>query len=135
MSAAPRADGYRLPTEAGSQGLYAPEFQILTEATYVGMLNQHDAMAWNYVGAPPTANTAAPVLDMSALVALAEAGNHAGMVDQVDTLLFDGRLGAPAEQAMVRMLDRLAAINETASNRAKSLVLLALASPEFAIQR
>ena len=126
---------YRLPTEAGSQGLYAPEFQILTEATYVGMLNQHDAMAWNYVGAPPTANTAAPVLDMSALVALAEAGNHAGMVDQVDTLLFDGRLGATAEQAMVRMLDRLAAINETASNRAKSLVLLALASPEFAIQR
>lgn len=126
---------YRLPTEAGSQGLYAPEFQILTEATYVGMLNQHDAMAWNYVGAPPTANTTAPVLDMSALVALAEAGNHAGMVDQVDTLLFDGRLGAPAEQAMVRMLDRLAAINETASNRAKSLVLLALASPEFAIQR
>ena len=71
----------------------------------------------------------------AALVALAEAGNHAGMVDQVDTLLFDGRLGAPAEQAMVRMLDRLAAINETASNRAKSLVLLALASPEFAIQR
>ena len=126
---------YRLPTEAGSQGLYAPEFQILTEATYVGMLNQHDAMAWNYVGAPPSATTAAPVLDMSALVALAEAGNHAGMVDQVDTLLFDGRLGAPAEQAMVRMLDRLAAINETASNRAKSLVLLALASPEFAIQR
>lgn len=126
---------YRLPTEAGSQGLYAPEFQILTEATYVGMLNQHDAMVWNHVGAPPTANTAAPVLDMSALVALAEAGNHAGMVDQVDTLLFDGRLGQPAEQAMVRMLDRLAAINETPSNRAKSLVLLALASPEFAIQR
>ena len=125
----------RLPTGDGSQGLYAPEFQILTEATYVGMLNQHDAMVWNYTGAPPTANTAAPVLDLSALVALAEAGNHAGMVDQVDTLLFDGRLGQPAEQAMVRMLDRLAAINETASNRAKSLVLLALASPEFAIQR
>jgi hypothetical protein len=36
---------------------------------------------------------------------------------------------------MVRMLDRLAAINETPVNRAKSLVLLALASPEFAIQR
>jgi uncharacterized protein (DUF1800 family) len=125
----------RLPTEDGSQGLYAPEFQILTEATYLGMLNQHDALIWNSVGAAPPANTAAPVLDMSGLVTLAEAGNHAGMVDRIDTLLFDGRLAQPARQAMVQMLDRLAAINETASNRAKSLVLLALASPEFAIQR
>jgi hypothetical protein len=57
------------------------------------------------------------------------------MVDQLDTLLFAGTLGQPAEQAMVRMLDRLAGINESAANRAKSLVLLALASPEFAIQR
>ena len=79
---------------------------------------------------------ASPYIRMDvALVALAEAGNHAGMVDQLDTLLFAGTLGQPAEQEMVRMLDRLAAINETPVNRAKSLVLLALASPEFAIQR
>jgi uncharacterized protein (DUF1800 family) len=127
---------YRLPAEGGAQGLYAPEFQILTEATYLGMLNQHDALVWNYAATTaPTANTAAPVLDVSALVALAEAGNHAGMVDRLDTLLFDGRLDQPTRQAMVQMLDRLAAINESANNRAKSLVLLALATPEFAIQR
>lgn len=126
---------YRLATGTGNTGLFAPEFQILTEATYQGMLNQHDAMVWNSVGSAPVANTPAPVLDVSGLVALAEAGNHAGMVDQLDTLLFAGALGQPAEQAMVRMLDRLAAINETPVNRAKSLVLLALASPEFAIQR
>ena len=126
---------YRLATATGNTGLFAPEFQILTEATYQGMLNQHDAMVWNHVGSAPVANTPAPVLDVSRLVALAEAGNHAGMVDQLDTLLFAGNLGQPAEQAMVRMLDRLAAINETPTNRAKSLVLLALASPEFAIQR
>lgn len=127
---------YRLPAEGGAQGLYAPEFQILTEATYLGMLNQHDALTWNYAATTaPTAATAAPVLDVSALVAQAEAGNHAGMVDRLDTLLFDGRLDQPTRQAMVQMLDRLAAINESASNRAKSLVLLALATPEFAIQR
>jgi hypothetical protein len=57
------------------------------------------------------------------------------MVQQVDTLLFSGGLDDASEQAMVRMLDRLAAINESAANRAKSLVLLAIASPEFAIQR
>jgi uncharacterized protein (DUF1800 family) len=126
---------YRLATATGNTGVFAPEFQILTEATYQGMLNQHDAMVWNYVGAAPVANTPAPVLDVSRLVALAEAGNHAGMVAQLDTLLFAGGLGDPARQAMVRMLDRLAGINETPTNRAKSLVLLALASPEFAIQR
>lgn len=126
---------YRLPAADGATGPYAPEFQILTEATYTSALNQHDALLWNHTGAPPTANTPAPVLDVSRLAALAEAGNHAGMVEQVDTLLFAGNLGQPAEQAMVRMLDRLAAINETPVNRAKSLVLLALASPEFAIQR
>jgi len=72
---------------------------------------------------------------VSGLTTLAEAGNHAGMVQQVDTLLFSGGLDDASEQAMVRMLDRLAAINESAANRAKSLVLLAIASPEFAIQR
>ncbi|HWS77262.1 MAG TPA: hypothetical protein VN205_02685, partial [Thermomonas sp.] len=126
---------YRIATDTGNTGLFAPEFQILTEATYTGMLNLHDSMVWNSVGGAPVANTPAPVLDVSRLVTLAEAGNHAGMVDQLDTLLFAGNLGQPAEQAMVRMLDRLAAINESPTNRAKSLVLLALASPEFAIQR
>ena len=126
---------YRLPAADGATGLYAPEFQILTEATYASMLNQHDSLVWNYSGAPPTAPTPAPILDVSALTTLAEAGNHAGMVQQVDTLLFSGGLGDASEQAMVRMLDRLATINESPANRAKSLVLLALASPEFAIQR
>ena len=126
---------YRLPGADGATGPYAPEFQILTEATYASMLNQHDSLVWNYTGAPPTATTPGPILDIAALTTLAEAGNHAGMVQQVNTLLFSGALGDASQQAMVRMLDRLAGINESAANRAKSLVLLALASPEFAIQR
>jgi len=126
---------YRLPAADGATGPYAPEFQILTEATYASMLNQHDALVWNTTGAPPTATTPAPILDIAALKTLADAGNHAGMVQQVNTLLFSGALGNASQQEMVRMLDRLAGINESAANRAKSLVLVALASPEFAIQR
>ncbi|HSD17061.1 MAG TPA: DUF1800 family protein [Thermomonas sp.] len=126
---------YRLPGADGATGPYAPEFQILTEATYASMLNQHDALVWDTTGAPPTATTPAPILDIAALTTLAEARNHAGMVQQVNTLLFSGALGEASQQSMVRMLDRLAGINESAANRAKSLVLLALASPEFAIQR
>lgn len=126
---------FRVSAGTGNSGLFAPEFQILTEATFAGMLNQHDAMVWNFIGSAPVVDAAAPVLDLSGLVALADAGNHAGMVDRIDTLLFAGALGQPARQAMVRMLDRLAAINESPTNLAKSLVLLALAAPEFAIQR
>ncbi|HWS78326.1 MAG TPA: DUF1800 domain-containing protein, partial [Thermomonas sp.] len=38
---------YRIATDTGNTGLFAPEFQILTEATYTGMLNLHDSMVWN----------------------------------------------------------------------------------------
>jgi len=126
---------YRLPAADGVQGLFAPEFQILTEATYLSMLNQHDSLVWNNTAAPPTTTTAAPYLDLVQLTALAEAKDHAGMVQQVNLLMFYGGLSSAGVQLMVGMLDRLAAANENAANRAKSLVLLAMASPEFAIQR
>ncbi|GAA5070815.1 DUF1800 domain-containing protein [Lysobacter panacisoli] len=126
---------YRLPAANGVQGLFGPEFQILTEASYLGTLNQHEAMTWNYTGAAPTATTAAPVLDITRLTTMADARDHAGMVQYVNVLMFYGTLGSTSTQAMVGMLDRLAAANETSANRAKSLVLIALASPEFAIQR
>lgn len=126
---------FRLATVGNTPGLYAPEFQILTEATYLGMLNQNDAVVWNYTGAAPTATTPAPILDISGLVTLAEAKDHAGMVAQVDRRLFDGTLSAASSQTMVGMLDKLAAANRSPSERARSLVQLALASPEFAIQR
>lgn len=126
---------YRLPAANGVQGLFAPEFQILTEATYLSMLNQHDSLVWGNAAAPPTATTNAPYLDLVQLTTLAEAKDHAAMVQQVNLLMFHGSLSSSTAQAMVGMLDRLATANETAVNRAKSLVLLAMASPEFAIQR
>lgn len=121
----------RLPAANGVQGIFAPEFQILTEASYLSMLNQHDSLVWNN----SSTTTNAPVLDISRLVTLAEAGDHAGMVQYVNVLLFHGSLGSRSSQAMVGMLDRLATARDTPTARAKSLVLIALASPEFAVQR
>ncbi len=126
---------YRLAAADGAQGIFAPEFQILTEATYLSALNQHEALLWNYSGDPPTANTVAPILDLSGLVTLATANDHAGMVQQLDTLMFYGTLSDATRQTMVSMLDSLATARETPAVRARSLVLLALASPEFAVQR
>ncbi len=126
---------YRLAAADGMQGVFAPEFQILTEATYISALNQHEAVIWNYTGAAPTATTPAPILDIGELVTLAEAKNHAAMVEKINVLLFHGALPGASSQKMVTMLDQLATANESASARARSLILLALATPEFAVQR
>jgi len=126
---------FRLAAAGGAQGIFAPEFQILTEATYTSALNQHDSLVWNYTGDAPTVNTVAPILDVSQLVTLATANDHAGMINQVDLLLFHGSLSSPTRQSMLKMLDQLGTARETPSGRARSLVLLALASPEFAVQR
>ena len=83
----------------------------------------------------PTANTDAPVLDVKPLLALADAGDHAGMVDSISPLLFGGGLSAETRATMVAMLDKLKTANRSSQERVQSLVQLALASPEFAVQR
>ena len=126
---------YTLPGAGGANGIYAPEFQILNEASYVAMMNQNDSLVWNYSGVPPTAPTAAPVLDLARLTSLAAANDHVGMVEEINLLLFYGSLSTEGKQVMTDMLGKLAAANQAADVRARSLLLLALASPEFAVQR
>ena len=80
-------------------------------------------------------NTNAPVLDITRLVQLADAGDHAGMVQDVNLLLHSGSLSAASAGSMTRMLDALRSDGRTSSERARSLLLLALLSPDYAIQR
>jgi len=127
--------GYRLPGINGAPGLYAPEFQILTEATYISSLNQHEALVWSYAGEAPTATTNAPVLDLSRLTAMATSNDRAGMVEEVNLLLFYGAMPAETKTVMTKMLTDLSTAKVSANEQARSLVLLAFASPEFAVQR
>lgn len=127
---------YRIPAAGGSQGAYAPELQIINESTFTTGHNQSDALLWNYAStSAPTANTNAPVLDITRLVQLADAGDHAGMVQDVNLLLHSGSLSAASAGSMTRMLDALRSDGRTSSERARSLLLLALMSPDYAIQR
>ncbi|MET0290335.1 MAG: DUF1800 family protein [Pseudoxanthomonas sp.] len=127
--------GYRLPGANGALGLYAPEFQILTEATYISSLNQNESLVWSYAGEPPTTTTGAPVLDLSRLTAMATSNDRAGMVEEVNLLLFYGAMPAETKAVMTKMLTDLATAKVGANEQARSLVLLAFASPEFAVQR
>jgi len=127
---------YRIPTADGSQGAFAPELQIINESTFTTGHNQSDALVWNYAStSAPTATTNAPVLDITRLVQLADAGDHAGMVQDVNLLLHAGGLSAASAGSMTRMLDALRSDGRTSSERARSLLLIALMSPDYAIQR
>ncbi len=127
---------YRMQGANGVAGPYAPELQLYNEATFASIFNQLDAAGWGqFQSAPPTAHTPAPVLDIRPLLTLAEQDNHAGMVDHVNALLLAGALTADNRATMVLMLDRLKAERRPADERVRSLVQLAVASPEFIVQR
>ena len=127
---------YRIPMAGGGEGVFAPELQIVNESTFTTGHNQTDALLWNYAStSAPTANTRAPILDISRLVQLADGNDHAGMVQDVNLLLYGGGMSSATNTSLVRMLDRLRTAGRDSSERARSLLLLALVSPDYAIQR
>ena len=127
---------YRLPASGGVPGIHAPEFQLYNEASFSSIFNQQSEGAWtSFSPTPPTANTPGPVLDSTALLARANAGDHAGMVSLIDTLLFYGTLPPATRTTMVSMLDQLKTANRSPEERVTSLVQLAMAAPEFVVQR
>jgi len=127
---------YRIPMAGGGEGVFAPELQIVNESTFTTGHNQTDALLWSYAStSAPTANTRAPILDISRLVQLADGNDHAGMVQDVNLLLYGGGMSATTSASLVRMLDRLRTAGRDSSERARSLLLLALVSPDYAIQR
>ena len=127
---------YRLQGTGGTAGIYAPEFQLYNEASFISIFNELYNTGWNnFKTDAPTANTNAPVLDVKPLKALADAGNHAGMVDSINVLLFNGALSGESKTIMVGMLDKLKAEKRNSEELSRSLVQLAVASPEFVVQR
>ena len=57
------------------------------------------------------------------------------MVQDVNLLLCGGGLSPASVGTMTRMLDSLRSQGRSSSERARSLLLLALSSPDYAIQR
>ena len=82
----------------------------------------------------------APILVLSILVVITSVvlalfillhkGRGGGMSD-----LYGGGMSSATNTSLVRMLDRLRTAGRDSSERARSLLLLALVSPDYAIQR
>jgi uncharacterized protein (DUF1800 family) len=122
--------GYLPPGELASAGLFAPEFQILSESTTVTTANDLTNRVGAYVG--NSKNTASTIaIDLGNLNALA--ANSGALVDQVDHDLLYGSMSGTTRTNLVNLINTMAASNPTA--RAQAALQLVLASPEFAIQK
>lgn len=127
--------GYVPPqTVFAARGATAPEFQIVNESSTVTWVNKAEAMSgkglgWNGTG-PDVSSTYAP------LAALAAQGNASGMVQYLNLRLFSGGMSNSLQSAL---LDAMSGVlgNDSNShlNRARVAAFLALAAPEYVVQR
>jgi uncharacterized protein (DUF1800 family) len=137
---APSVFGYFRPgfvppnTTFSASGTTLPEMQITNESTTAIWTNTALAMAsygvgWNGIGADVVA-------DLTPLADLAGAGNLDGLVDRLNLLLFGGRMGAELRQTILEAMGSVQG-NTPAShtNRARVALFLALASPDYLVQR
>ncbi len=137
---APSVFGYYRPgyippqTVFASRSSTAPEFQIVNEGTTVSWVNKARAMSGSGVGWTGT------VTDLSSnyanLAALAAAGNGAALLQELDLLLFAGSMSASLQQAVLDAMGGVQGSDQASHlNRARVAVFLALASPEYLVQR
>jgi uncharacterized protein (DUF1800 family) len=137
---APSVFGYFRPgyvppnTRLADTGATAPEFQIVSEPTTASWVNTAETMSGTGLGWTGSARDVASTL--APQVALLSAGNLDGLVQNLNLLLFAGRMSPALRLAL---LEAVAGVNgsDAAShlNRARVAVFIALSSPEYLVQR
>ncbi len=127
--------GYVPPNTAfAARAATAPEFQIVNESTSAAWVNMAEAMSGAGLGWTGSSQDVAS--NYAALASLSASGHVLGMVDQVNLLLFAGRMSATLRLAI---LDAVSGVGGTDSAshtyRARVAVFMALAAPEYLVQR
>jgi uncharacterized protein (DUF1800 family) len=119
---------YVLPGPLAAAGLYAPEYQILTDTTAISIPNQ----LRNFIHTPPKPNENALVLKLDPLVSLAQTPND--LIDYLDLVFCAGTLPPKARAVITETLIHLPpAISDL--ERARTALDLVVTSPEAAVQR
>lgn len=118
--------GYVLPGDLAAAGLYAPEYQILTDSVAISSVN----VLYNHVYATRGATTIG--LDLSGLTSIAKQPEQ--LVDRLNVLLCGGSLST-ADRA--RIITFLKAIPASTSDleRLRSSIYLCVVGPAGAIQK
>jgi uncharacterized protein (DUF1800 family) len=127
--------GYVPPnTVLADAGVTAPEFQLVNETTAPLWVNLAETMVGSGLGSAPAGRDV--VADFSTLAGWSAAGNVDAILEALNQLLLGGRMSAALR---TDILDAMAGVTGSTDashlNRAKVAVFMALASPEFLIQR
>jgi len=119
---------YVLPGPLAAAGLYAPEYQILTDTTAISIPNQ----LRNFIYTPAKPNENALILKLAPLLALAQKPDE--LIDYLDLVFCAGSLPSPARAVIADALNRLP---PTAPDleRARTALDLIVATPEAVVQR
>ena len=112
----------------------APEFQLVNESTTANWVNLAESMAGGGLGWTGSARDVTTRLDN--LVALASAGDVGGLLQQLNLLLFAGAMSPELKRDILDAIGGVGGSDAASQlNRARVAVFVALASPEYLVQR
>lgn len=111
-----------------------PELQIANEATTAQWVNLAERMAGTGLGWTSTQNDVAA--NLQPLVDLLNAGQVADVIERLNLLLYAGRMSSTLKQDLIDAMVSVGGTTAAAQlNRVRVAVFLALASPEYLVQR
>jgi uncharacterized protein (DUF1800 family) len=137
---APSVFGYYRPgfvppnTAFSANRITVPEFQIVNESTTALWVNTALAMAGSGLGWTDTGNDVKA--NLQPLADLSAAGDVDGLIERLNLLLYAGGMSASLKQDLLESVTSVFG-NDAAShmNRARVALFIALASPEYMVQR
>ena len=113
--------GYEIP---GTQGIIAPEFQLVNEASNIAYLNYMESLITNGAG------EAKP--DYSALLSLA--GNTQALLDELNLVLAANQISATTIAAIKTALDTMSVSSAALiAKKVNAAILVVMAAPEYLI--
>ena len=126
--------GYVPPNTAfAAAGMTAPEFQIVDESTSASWINTAFFMSTSGLGIPGSRDVTANYLTQAAM---SKRGDVAGLIENVNLLLFGGTMSPSLRADLMDAATTVAGSNDDSHlNRARGVVVLALSSPEYLVQR
>lgn len=127
--------GYVPPgTSFASTGTTVPELQIVNESTTANWVNLAESMAGSGLGWTGSARDVSSTF--AALAALSTAGKVDAMVEQLNVLLFAGRMSAALKQDIYDAVGGVGGVDAAShTQRARVAAFVALSSPDFVVQR
>jgi len=131
---------YQQPGPIQNQGLFSPEFQILTETSVTRMNNTIRSRAVDYyigVNNPPATRPLVNLEPLADEIITVNNTTYGNLVDELSVRLMSGRMSGPMRNTLITMLtSQSAPTTESARrDRVRQVLRVILFSPEFAVQR